>query len=290
MFHGDFSTFLFIVEALIIIPIYFSLKISKTKNEDILLGMSIFYLFFYNVTLNMVRQSIAIAFSTLGITMMISCKKFKKMAILPLVIAIGMHKSALIVIIIFALYHFLKNDDEKKDNKVLIGYIFNVISLLLVFNYPLLIKILYKTNIYSKAVVYGQLFSQKDFSFLNTAMYLFIIISVIINKKSFGKNYTFYKTMLIESFIFLQLGCFIKYSDRISLYFLIPMLLLTLPTLSLELKRRIKKHDLMYVIIIILLFSMYWLFSFGYLNNHETVPYKDRRAKYEISIYNCTSV
>lgn len=59
-FGGSLGTVLFLIHALIVAPIYFGLK-RMDKKYPIWLGMLVFYLMFYNTSLNMMRQWIAMA-------------------------------------------------------------------------------------------------------------------------------------------------------------------------------------------------------------------------------------
>ena len=59
------SLLFFCIEALIIVPVYISLKMYMKKDNDLILGIFIFFTFWYNCSLNMARQSIALAFCIL---------------------------------------------------------------------------------------------------------------------------------------------------------------------------------------------------------------------------------
>lgn len=94
----------FILQLLIIFPIYIAIK--KYNKYPAWLGMLVFYLMMYNSTLNMIRQSIAISFILLAIVYFLENKK--KYFIISFLIAVLFHKTAFILLVIVALYYWIR--------------------------------------------------------------------------------------------------------------------------------------------------------------------------------------
>lgn len=109
---------LFIQEALIIVPIFVALFMISDNESNIILGVLIFYLFCFNLSLNMVRQSITLSFEVLAFAFWE--KKSKKCFMVFTIIAVLFHNVTLIVYFIYLLYLFLKTNIIKNKVKALI--------------------------------------------------------------------------------------------------------------------------------------------------------------------------
>lgn len=72
------------------------------------IGMLIFYMCFYNMSLTMIRQSVAVSLSTLGIMLFIA-KKYKS-SVLLLLLACFQHSTAIFSVAIIALYIIVDTD------------------------------------------------------------------------------------------------------------------------------------------------------------------------------------
>lgn len=271
LFNGSFKIFLFLIEEVIIIPIFIALDKSKKNRNEVLLGMLIFYCFMYNVTFNMARQSIALAFSILGLYYLQNNKNVK--AILFLIISIGFHKTAMISIMIYFIYWIyllLEKKSHKKSNMFFICiYIISIISVIF---YKNVIYFLANIGIYKNGIEYLQKYSKFDFSFIDTFLYLFMIFVFIKNKKILKEknvDFAFFQFLGIESLILLQFGAFVQYAERFSFYFFYPFILYGIPkiVISNEQKERIGYLSL------ILFLIAYWVFMFVILGVHNTVPY-----------------
>ena len=130
----SFQLLLFIYELLIVIPIFIALNVNKKDDRDILFGMFLFYMTFYNLSLNMVRQSIAISFAVLSFSILKNKNikhRYLKSFIL-LLIGYGFHDTSLFAILIAILYilfnskkrryhcsSFFRNFSSSKNQKYL---------------------------------------------------------------------------------------------------------------------------------------------------------------------------
>lgn len=269
-FFNNFNVLLFFIEILVIVPIYVSLSCNKKNVNDIILGFIIFYLFFYNVTFNMARQSIALAFLILGITLLTHKKIFK--SFLCLLISVLFHSTAIVAVLIYVVYYLLLKCKNQKMQKYIILFIY-ILSILYVINYKFIINWLYSMNIYKHGQLYLQRFNVFDFSFTDTFVYSFILFMIIKSKKELLKkevNFKFYKFLAIESLIILQLGAFIQYMERVSFYFFYPVLFNCISMIGTKMeKNKISKNEFY----LIIFFIVYWIYTFGILNSHNTIPY-----------------
>jgi len=221
----------------------------------------------------MARQSIALSFTILGVSFLDKSggKKIIK-PILCFIIAFLFHSTAIINVITCLFFYILHNQKQQKVIKKILLIIVYLASIFIVFDYTDFITLLYKSGLYKHGILYLQNYSKLDFSFADTFTYLFVIISLIMNKetiKTKNYNYDFYLAIAMESIILLQLGTFIQYLERISFYCFYPVLFNMLPTVGTS-KKGISKN----MIIIIVFFIIYWIYTFVILNSHGTIPYK----------------
>lgn len=263
----NFKFLLFIIEFLVIVPIFKAIYKSSNNRNEALIGMSIFYLFMYNVSYNMARQSISISFLILGIVFLQNKKNIN--AFLSLLISIAFHNTSLISILIFIMFyliHYLSNNKSK-----ILTIIVYIASLIFVFLHKEIIYLLYNTGLYSHGLFYLQRFSNFDFSFTDTIFYATMLLIYCKNKeiiKDKNINYDYYKFLGIESLIVLQLGAFVQYMERVSFYFFYPFIILAIPKISLH-KNILSK----YTSILLIIMVFYWIYIFVILNSHNTIPY-----------------
>ena len=111
----NFQILLFAIQLLIVVPIFKGIKIiSKKENNRIWLSMLIFYCMFYNVSLNLMRQFIAIGFIFLGTANLISNENKKNIKfVICLLIGFLFHSSALMGLLIYALYKVINHSYKK---------------------------------------------------------------------------------------------------------------------------------------------------------------------------------
>lgn len=104
----SFSFMLFITEALICIPIVVALvKLKKKKGLSIASGMFVFYIMYFFIGFNMMRQSISCSFLLLAFLYWLEDKK--KLSIFLMVIAQLFHKTSIIgITLIFLIYYIVK--------------------------------------------------------------------------------------------------------------------------------------------------------------------------------------
>lgn len=106
---GSLGAVLFFIHVLIVAPIYLGLK-KMNKPYPVCLGMLIFYLLFYNTSLNMMRQWIAMSILFYGLSYLIINEK--KKYFISIVVACLFHTSALIGVAIYFLYMYSQKQRE----------------------------------------------------------------------------------------------------------------------------------------------------------------------------------
>ena len=99
----SWSIVLFFIHVFIVTPVYIGLR-RVHKTYPIYFGMLVFYLMFYNASLNMMRQWMAMAFLFMGFSYLFFENKKKYCAIV--VIACLFHISAVIGFVIMLIYMY----------------------------------------------------------------------------------------------------------------------------------------------------------------------------------------
>lgn len=269
----------FLNEALVITPIYLAClkKFSKEKNNFILLSMFIFFTFFYNQTFNMVRQSISLAFSILAFSHLE--KNENKKAYLNYLVAFFFHNSAIINLFIIIFYKFMKRIKSDIKLSFLSKTFILTLTILSVFSLRKIVIFLSSIGIFSNKFNSMLISSSNyDFSTINFLFYLSIFLLIVFNKNKLSENmdyeieYKFFSFMSILSIIILQMGMFIKFSNRIGYYAFYLVLFLFIPKLAVN-KKYFSKKQLINTLIIVIIFISYWLFWIVKLNYNNTYPY-----------------
>lgn len=104
----------FVIQLLTIWPIYIGLR--KRNKNDLWLGMLTYYCMFYNNSLNIMRQSIAVAFIFLAFQYLFS--EEKKKFIVLLIVSCLFHNSALLGVLIWFVYEFMRMRIFKKSKSL----------------------------------------------------------------------------------------------------------------------------------------------------------------------------
>lgn len=275
---NNFNILLFVMELLIILPVYKSIEKFSIKDTNIIFGMLLFYLFWYNVTFNMLRQSLALAFSLLSIAYM--NKKQYKLSVLLSLISVGFHKSSILTLLIISIIYFFNKPNIKNKTKNKISKLIIIFSICSVSLFLLLIPIgnwlhIFEFPIFKKIHFVEYIKNYKfDFSFIDTFIYLYVFAIIFINNKVLEKaniNFLLYKTLSIISVVFLQIGAFIPYGERFSYYFIYPIIMNIVP---IALEQIIFRRNLFVKALTIFIFLGYWILIFCILGVHNTVPYE----------------
>lgn len=265
---------LFFIQLLTIVPIYTA--ISKYREKyPVWIGMSIYYLMFFNSTLNMMRQWIAMGF------LLLSFQKFNnknKKWIVYLIIACLFHYSAIIGLVFYFAYKFIYRQKKYKlvlgkkniSNDLISILILVFIMFLIVFASELLLKFI------------GIIGLDKFVGYINGNVHLVIgqiiiriplILLYIINWRVINKNdrlAPYYITMLFWDLIVSQLISVNMYSFRISMYFGM-FNIISMPAIIATHKS--KKIKILMTLLLLLFLAYYWYFSYVYKGLHQTIPY-----------------
>lgn len=266
----NISAVLFFIHLLIIVPIYKALhKVSKEFPTWI--SMIVFLFIYYNQTLNMMRQWIAMSFLIYGYTFLRE-NNTKKYIILVIVASL-FHKTAIIGLIILIIFKYVQKKNVISPTINIIKVC--IISVIIVFSLNIIVEFLNLIG-YSKYIVYinGNL----HLSINQLIIRVPILVLLIINYKKLQqhfKDFPFLITMIFLDLIFSQLATISQYSIRISVYFSEYSILSYSALCCFKYHNgSYKFRDIINIIILILYSISYWIFYYVISGSCHTVPYK----------------
>lgn len=259
--------------------------INQYKREiPVWLGMAVFYFMYFNVTMNMMRQWIAMGILLLGTRCIF---ERKKKYFLYVLVACLFHSSALIGAGFYVLYYFI-NDHKayrKKNNKkhfiirihqrkfrlTNLGVIFAFLGAAIVIFFA---DTMFSSLLSALGLARYQFYLRGTLTFMPNQFIirLPILILLVLGWKKLSlkiEGANFYKTMILLDLVISQLSGLTSYSSRISLYFQI-YAIFSIPVLCGCTK--IVNQKLTKTIVIVYLL-VYWFYYFALMGSQATIPY-----------------
>lgn len=236
--------------------------------------MLVYYFLYYNDSLNIVRQHLAMAVIFLGIKYLIN-GKYKKYICFVIVASLIHTAAAVGVVFIFCHWYILGNKKRKRRKYAKIKeFIVLVGSGIAVCGVRLWIILAVKIGIINSRYLYYFAHSSVSNNMTDTLIYLLEIIIIIsimkqLKKRVFGFPYL--KINAYLNIIFLQLANIMNYGHRLSLYFgLVNIALIA------QIPRADKNRNTRIVItlIMILTFLAYWIYVYCIGGVSNTYPYQ----------------
>ena len=186
-FRYSVQLLLFSLQLLTIVPIYIACSTIKRKydNFSITLAIMVYLFLYFNNSLNIMRQSVAVAFLILGISMMID--KSKKIGIkkyVPFIIAILFHKTTILGILLLLCIKLISYN-RGKINKMLV-ILLNAVILCI----PVFIERLYLLSL------------ELGIRSINLDYYADMFIYKTVNKGWIGTSLSFYSLSFVAFIIF----------------------------------------------------------------------------------------
>lgn len=271
---GNIQWLLFLLGMITIGGIYFGTwKLRRYCSVPMV--MLIYYFLYYNDSLNMVRQHMAMAILFAGMYVLFS-GNYKKYCIY-IIVASAIHTIAIIGISFIAIHWFVcgKRIEKKKEVVQLRTILLVVLAIIAVFGIEWIVTAFVKLGLLDTR--YLLYFQGKEGSNHNidTLIYAMELIFLFRYNQSFEKKifeYEYLRLNAILNIIFLQLARFMSYGHRISLYFgVINILLIG------QFPKQIKKTNNRFLIIcgvLVLLFFLYWMYMYCISGVSETYPYE----------------
>lgn len=273
----SFAFLLGCTQFLTIFPLYLSLNRYKNRYKYIVtIGLSIYYLLFFNMSLNMMRQWIAMTMIMLAYVYLKDSKYVQSTIIF--IIAVLFHRTAIIGLGVLITYVLLrKNKREiflkfstKRYNLNIVIFI-TIITLLITTvlsnSFRMMLTNLLGLNDYSTYVNGTVAISINQ---IYTDIPVLLLFLMIWKRRKNIEDYTFLTFCVFSNIVLSQLSSVMAYSSRIVLYISVFKMLIV-PIYLNNLQGRLKK--IITLILILLLYSIYWYYTYVIKGTDATVPY-----------------
>ncbi len=267
----------FVIQGLVIAPICYSLyKNDRTPTSLFWVGILTYYFMFFNSSLNLMRQSIAMAFIFLAFTFLEN--KNNKMCCFFTIVAVLFHTSAVIGIVIYFIYNYISAEkkvdvsesvrDEKRKNINMMVVI--LVGFVIVVGTGIATKILSSIGL-SKYVGYisGNIMFMPNQILSRLPAILILVYAMLYAKRKNRtfQNFQFYFTMMIFDVLLAQFTSVNSFAGRIGMYFS-QFEMLAFPAICYETRN---KKLIQFCLIGYMLF--YWWFFYVLNGVNATVPY-----------------
>ena len=264
---GNEHIFFFVISFIMFWMVYRALLYYK-GTINIGLGIFIFTLFYYQMSFNLVRMTLAVALALYSYRYILEKKIIKYLLII--FIAISIHNSALVIIPFYFLYNWFA---YKKKVYRLLAYVATVFA---IFNYDIILKFvinnILKESYYMRYLSHGY---ESSFGIGVLVVNLPFILPGLIYYRSLDKRdyrFKFNFFLLITGFILKFLSYIgADFINRVSHLFFVSIIVV-IPMYYSLLK---KKRETYFIGIAIVLYAVvYWFYFTVYLGNYDTIPYQ----------------
>lgn len=261
---GSLSGYLFAIQLLITLPIY--IAIWRLNRHFAYIGVALFGLFFFPISLNMMRQSAAMAFIVLMMGALLRQNWRESLA--WLVVASLLHQSALICIVLLFIVPCIK-----KFSAATIALLFLLLVTLYV-AYPLVIECISGSDGYGAYLTgsYSEMSGGRRLNLELTAAFLCLTIYLIFFRRGLSADLTF--SILLCFFLIgifgIWLSVYSYYLYRIGLYFLTASMLLIPYGIGLLNGSKVR---IGFELIAIAIFAIIHVDYFILIGAHQVVPY-----------------
>ena len=269
-FCSDVSVLLFLSQLLVLVPIYIVLY--KKKNSiSITFGMFIYYFLFYNLTLNIMRQSIACAF--LMLSYIYYEEGSKKTCLLCTIIAVLFHDSAIIAVVLYILLSLIVNSRVSFIKQIF--YI--VITVIIILNIQSIVDVLTNQICILPIEYYKRFVSRTNttnisvFEIIFRSVFVFLPVILFILTKAkdkFKEKYNYFSLIgYVISFMVLVSEYLIRFSYYFQFFFV-----LTIPSIPKSISRKGNMRIIVYTVLGIIILC-YWYVIYILWGWHGTVPF-----------------
>lgn len=282
---SNFNVFLFIVQFIINFGVFYYIY-NKEDGIPKYLKWMIYLFFFYNITFNIIRQSIAI--SIFLYAMLLAEKKAYLKSFIVLCFALFFHLSIIATFPILFLMMVFNLSNYKAKEKFFLATIVVLALGMLMMNYERIMYFLvyvlnllpekYYSYILPNTIGEIQLRSFILLLILRTIIYSFAIVGTMCNnkmkahKEEYSNNSYIYMLLLIIDLLVFLLKYRMTNIDRLGFYYSLLGILNTYPKLYLVVKKNKFNKILLNIILFGMLFA-YWYIVFIHYNMNETYPY-----------------
>lgn len=273
----SFAFLLGCTQFLTIFPLYLSLNRYKNRYKYIVtIGLSIYYLLFFNMSLNMMRQWIAMTMIMLAYVHLKDSKYVQSTIIF--IIAVLFHRTAIIGLGVLITYVLLR----KNKREIFLKFSTKRYNLNIVIFITIMTLLITTVLSNSFRMMLTNLLGLSDYStYVNGAVAISInqiytdipvllLFLMIWKRRKNIEDYTFLTFCVFSNIVLSQLSSVMAYSSRIVLYISVFKMLIV-PIYLNNLQGRLKK--IITLILILLFYSIYWYYTYVIKGTDATVPY-----------------
>ena len=269
---GNIQWLLFFIEFIIMVCVYIGAWKFREKVSLPFLLM-IYFLFFYNLSYNMIRQAISMAIIFMATSWLFE-KRYVKYFV-AIAIAMLFHTTAFVGVISFFIFWFL-NSSHLIDNaraKNLRGYLIMIVIAIGCISLPYITQFLVNSGILSsRYLLYfeGDIVTSYTFENIIYLIEIVLVLAFSRNLETQIENFAYYKVNLACTFFTLQLSNTMLYGNRLSLYFAIINILL-LAKMPWMMQNRYNRG--IFISVTFAMFFVYWLYVYIINGASDTYPY-----------------
>lgn len=281
-FTNNIHIFLFIIQLVIMIPTYIAFYYRRDK-APMWLSMIVYFGLYYNYTLNLVRQSMAMAFIFLSY-IFFSNKKYIK-TLLLFFIALMLHKSAFLAIPTYLILYLYAMKKISKRKKFVIIAISLIITFLITIFYEKIATFLYNSNIlpykYYAYVVSDRFRNNSidinyfDFIYKTLWIILYIILYLTNNKEEkrrIVEDTIPYFVFIMIDYIIFPISFSIVTLIRVGYYYGLNIFPILIPN-YIKIFKKDKVNQILGKLLLVVLVSIYWIYSIMINHGMGTYPY-----------------
>lgn len=274
---GSIGLVLFFIHILILSPVYLGLK-RINKRYPIWLGMLVFYMLFYNTSLNMMRQWIAMSILFYGLCYLLEHEKKKYFIVV--IVACLFHTSALVGFAIYFLYMYSQKQREyiKIANFRLDGslapiklFVYGCIVLLSLNVIAVLLRAIGLAKYAGYIQGNGSIYLMPNQIILRLPI---IILLVIRWKRMMAEDELtpFYGSMIVLDLLASQLISINVYAFRIASFFS-EYNMLSYSALVYAGNRKYRANRYITLLYVLAYIIYYWIYYYVITGKHATFPY-----------------
>lgn len=274
-YTGNFSLFLFVEHLVIITGVYIG-AFRQRKHVNPVLVLLLFYLCFYNHSLNVTRQYMAMAVIFAALADLQEGKTLRY--ILAVLIAQFIHASALLALGALLIHWVLDSRFTRvaasfaPSSRVRSGFIVSALAIL-VFAFPWLCRQLINMGILGRKYLFYLNPDRAEYAALISLFLMVEMAALFLLRRPMKKNlvhYNFYAVSSVAYLILQQLSAVLVYGKRIAAYYSLANLV-TIAMIPRAFKKR--ENRIAATLLVLAVAFVYWWYVYILRQGSETYPY-----------------
>lgn len=268
---GNYNVLLFVVHLIIVGCVYFgAFRMERHAAPE--LTLLLFYLLYYNHSLNIYRQYIAMSIVFLGLADIENRRHFRYL--LFVLIGCMFHNTCILGLVPLLLYRALYSKNDDRDPTILRKLLTVGIIIIGVYSFIPLVRFAINMGLLSRKYLFYLESTDTTGTHLMVILFLAVeFLGILLYWKQYHRRNEKADYFVLSSFSFFMmyiLASVIEYGKRIAAYFSF----LNILTIGKLVKCQSNKSQKAIVAIIVVFVALvYWCYVFAYRNASQTMPY-----------------